>query len=240
MPRPRATRNKTGPLETCLSDSESQIEIGIDEAGKGPMLGRVYTAAVCLPKDKESFEHSAMKDSKRFHSKKLISQTADYIKGNALAWAVEYEEPSVIDQINIRQATFRAMHRAVKKVLSDLLPTAPKSDEALLLVDGNDFKPYLVIDDISGLVPVDHVCIEGGDNKYTSIAAASILAKTERDTYIEELVTENPSLETYYGIGGNKGYGTSQHMDGLKTHGLSPWHRKTYGICQTLHMSQTF
>lgn len=236
----KAVRNKTGPLDTCYTQREDQIEIGIDEAGKGPMFGRVYAAAVCLPKDPASFDHTAMKDSKRFHSKQLITETAEYIRGNAIAWSVQYEEPDIIDQINIRQATFRAMHRAVKSVLQEVLPTPPTSDEILLLVDGNDFKPYLVINPTIGLNPVEHVCIEGGDNKYTSIAAGSILAKVDRDAYITDIAGRHPLLDEWYGILGNKGYGTVRHMEGIRQHGRSPWHRKSYGLCQTVSLNPSF
>ena len=240
MARQKAPRNKIGPLDTCFTPKEEQIEIGIDEAGKGPMFGRVYAAAVCLPKDPASFNHAAMKDSKRFHSKQLIAETAEYIRGNAIAWSVQYEEPGVIDQINIRQATFRAMHRAVKSVLQEVLPSPPTGDEILLLVDGNDFKPYLVINPTVGLHPVNHVCIEGGDNKYTSIAAGSILAKVDRDAYVAGLVEQYPLLDEWYGMLANKGYGTARHMEGIQRYGRSPWHRKSYGLCQTVPLNTSF
>ena len=100
-----------------------------------------------------------------------------------------------------------------------------------LLIDGNNFKPLLMVKN-DELQSVPHVCIKGGDNKYTAIAAASILAKVERDLYIESLCKENPTLSEYYGLDKNKGYGTRQHLDGIRKYGISQWHRKTYGICK--------
>ena len=199
------------------------IEIGIDESGRGPMFGRVYAGIVVLPKD-NSFNHSQMKDSKKFHSKKKIEQVADYIKKNAIAWAVEYEDEQTIDNINILQATQSAMHKGITNVLSQL--SHINYDKILILVDGNYFKPFTEIEIIK------YKTIEGGDNKYTSIAAASILAKTERDKYIEELCKENPELVERYDINSNKGYGSKKHMDGIKKYGITKWHRKTFGICK--------
>jgi ribonuclease HII len=202
------------------------IEIGIDEAGRGPMFGRVYAGIVVLPKD-NSFNHSQMKDSKKFHSKKKIEEVADYIKKNAIAWAVEYEDEQTIDKINILQATQSAMHKGLKNVLSQLSNLLDINyDKILILVDGNYFNPFTEVETIK------YKMIEGGDNKYTSIAAASILAKTERDKYIEELCKENPELVERYDINSNKGYGSKKHMDGIKQYGITKWHRKTFGICK--------
>jgi ribonuclease HII len=201
------------------------IEIGIDEAGRGPMFGRVYAGIVVLPKD-NSFNHSQMKDSKKFHSKKKIEQVADYIKQNAIAWAVEYEDEQIIDKINILQATQSAMHKGITNVLSQLSKLSNINyDKILILVDGNYFNPFTE-------KPIRYKMIEGGDNKYTSIAAASILAKTERDKYINELCEENPELVHHYDINSNKGYGSKKHMDGIKQYGITKWHRKTFGICK--------
>ena len=204
------------------------IEIGIDEAGRGPMFGRVYAGIVVLPKD-NSFNHSQMKDSKKFHSKKKIEQVADYIKQNAIAWAVEYEDEETIDKINILQATQSAMHKGLTNVLSQLSKLSIINyDKILILVDGNYFKPFTILNEI----PIKYKMIEGGDNKYTSIAAASILAKTERDKYINELCEENPELVDHYDINSNKGYGSKKHMNGIKQYGITKWHRKTFGICK--------
>ena len=230
MPR-KSTKEPLKPYYT----EDFKYEVGIDEVGRGPMLGRVYTAAVILPKN-DSFDHSKMKDSKRFSSKKKINEVAKYIKENALAYAVTFEPEDIIDKINILQATHSSMHKAVREILSkDLI-----DDKVLLLVDGSNFKPYMSFDKKSGSYSqVNHQCIEGGDNKYTAIAAASILAKVERDKYIEDLCKEYPHLDERYDLLSNKGYGTKAHMDGIKEHGITAWHRRTYGICKNYTVSDT-
>ena len=220
-------KKKTPNVLNQMFDADTTIiEIGIDEAGRGPMFGRVYAGIVVLPKD-NSFNHSQMKDSKKFHSKKKIEQVADYIKKNSIAWAVEYEDEQTIDNINILQATQSAMHKGITNVLSQLSKLSIINyDNILILVDGNYFKPFTEIKTIK------YKTIEQGDNKYTSIAAASILAKTERDKYINELCEENPELVENYDINSNKGYGSKKHMDGIKKYGITKWHRKTFGICK--------
>ena len=223
-------RNIQQPLKICFDNNTNIIELGIDEAGRGPMFGRVYAGLVVLPKD-DSIDHSQMKDSKKFHSKKKIEQVAEYIKENAVAWAVEYEDEQTIDDINILQATQSAMHKCIKTVLKKL--TDVNLDRLLLLVDGNYFKPYTTLNKTkTKMETIKYQLIEGGDNKYTSIAAASILAKVERDKYIEDLCVLNPELIEHYGIDSNKGYGSKKHMDGIKQHGITKWHRKTFGICK--------
>jgi len=216
-------------LSICNNLNETITEIGIDEAGKGPMFGRVYAAAVILPKQNdESFSHEDFRDSKKFTSSKKLEKIAEYIKEKAIAWSVCYESEETIDSINIRQATFKAMHAAIKEVI-EKSKASVKSTE--LLVDGNDFKPYMKM--IGGrFVTIPHTCFEGGDNKFTPIAAASILAKTERDAYILELCENNPELKERYSIHTNKGYGTKKHMDGIREHGITKWHRRSYGICK--------
>ena len=202
-------------------------EIGIDEAGRGPMFGRVYAAAVVLPTS-DNFKHKDMKDSKRFHSEKKINAVADYIKENALAWAVGYAEASEIDECNIRVATHKAMHRAIEQVMDKLVLNYSNTH---LLVDGNDFTPIMRMHE-GMFVPIRYTTIEQGDNKVTNIAAASILAKVERDKYIGEICKQNPILDEHYGLLKNKGYGTAQHMQGIKDNGISEFHRKTFGICR--------
>jgi ribonuclease HII len=212
-------------LNVSYYNDDNIIEIGIDEVGRGPMFGRVYTAAVILPK--EGFDHSKMKDSKKFHSKKKINEVSEYIKENAIAWSIQWEDEKVIDKINIRNATHSAMHKAIKEIYDK-----ENDKNYVLLVDGNDFKPYIVIKE-NILEQVSHVCIEGGDNKYTSIAAASILAKVARDAYIDELCVLHPELIEKYDLSNNKGYGTKKHMDGISEHGITEWHRRSFGICKT-------
>lgn len=208
------------------------IEIGSDEAGRGPMFGRVYSGAVVLPKD-DSFNHYKMKDSKKFTSKnsKKIQEVADYIKANAIAWAVEYEDERVIDEINILQATQSAMHKAIRNVMKQIKDL--DTNNLFLLIDGNYFKPLTIVNKQTNRIEnAKFETIEGGDNKFTSIAAASILAKVERDKYIEELCLENPELIERYGIDSNKGYGAKRHMDGIKKYGITKWHRRTFGLCK--------
>jgi ribonuclease HII len=225
-------RNVQQPLKWFFNEDPNVIEMGIDEAGRGPMFGRVYAGVVILPKD-DSFDHSLMKDSKKFTSKnnKKIQEVAEYIKANAIAWAVEYEDEAKIDEVNILQATQLAMHKGIKTILK-AKPEA-NTDNTLLLVDGNYFKPYMTLNKAkTKLEKLKYEMIEGGDNKYTAIAAASILAKVERDKYIEELCIQNPELIERYAIDSNKGYGSKKHMDGIKQYGITKWHRRTFGICK--------
>uniref|UniRef100_A0A6C0KQ38 Ribonuclease HII n=1 Tax=viral metagenome TaxID=1070528 RepID=A0A6C0KQ38_9ZZZZ len=221
-------------LSKCFNEDPLIIEIGIDEAGRGPMFGRVYAGAVVLPKD-DSFNYSLLKDSKKFHSKKKIEESAEYIKQHALAWSIEYEDEHVIDEINILQATQSAMHKCIKNILKQLSKDDKfiNNENILLLVDGNYFKPYTILNKTkTKMETIKYQMIEGGDNLYCSIAAASILAKVGRDKYIEELCLNNPELIEHYGIDSNKGYGSKKHMDGIKQYGITKWHRKTFGICK--------
>jgi ribonuclease HII len=216
---------KKSVMLNAFYNNDECIEIGVDEVGRGPMFGRVYTAAVILPKD-ASFDHSKMKDSKKFHSKKKIKEVSDYIKENALAWCIEWEDEKIVDEINIRNATHSAMHKSIKTIYKD-------DKDTLLLVDGNDFKPFIIFNkNNNSLEQVPHVAIEGGDNKYSSIAAASILAKVARDEYIYDLCKEYPYLQERYDIENNKGYGTKKHMEGIRMFGITEWHRKSFGICK--------
>ena len=200
-------------------------EIGVDEAGRGPLFGRVYAAAVVLPKD-NSFNHELMRDSKKFTSKTKIQEASEYIKTNAIAWSVQYADEVTIDKINIRQSVLQCMHNAITDVIQQL-----NTYKVQLLIDGNDFKPYTYIHQ-DMLEHLPHVTIKGGDNVYTSIAAASIIAKVSRDQYIKGLCDLHPELEELYGIASNKGYAAKRHRDGIQQHGITQWHRKTYGICK--------
>ena len=271
---------KPEPKENCLLQKflvpdTKIIEIGVDEVGRGPMFGRVYCAAAVLPKD-DSFDHYKMKDSKKFTSKntKKIIETSDYIKTNALAWAIEYEDEKVIDEINILQATQSAMHKAIRNVIGQLIKGDPKLElgNVMLLIDGNYFKPFLYEKEFSSAksgnlngkpflyentilgfssaksgnlngkpflyekwvsTHIQFQTVEGGDNKYTAIAAASILAKVERDKYILDLCALYPDLIEKYALDSNKGYGSKVHLEGIRTFGITKWHRRTFGICKT-------
>ena len=220
------------PALKTFHDTHSLYEIGIDEAGRGPMFGRLYVGAVVLSKDPDSFNHTWMKDSKRFTSKKKIREVAEYIKQNALSWSIQYVEADIIDEINIRQAVFRGMHAGIKEVMDKM--SNVESGAPLLLVDGNDFKPYTIYSDEEGEIrEIPSITIEGGDNKYTAIAAASILAKVARDDYIAEMCAQYPELVARYSIDKNMGYGTPPHMAGIRQYGITQWHRRSYGLCKT-------
>lgn len=204
----------------------SAFEVGIDEAGRGPLFGRVYVAAVILPKDTESFRHDLMRDSKQIKSRKKITELANYIKSNAIAWHIYFAEASDIDTTGILNCVIRGMHHCVGEIVK------PSSD-GLLLVDGNYFRPYTRFDEeTETLVTIPHETVEKGDGTYSSIAAASILAKNERDTYMEALCAEHPELGEKYSLHTNMGYGTKAHFEGIRQHGITEWHRKSYkGVC---------
>lgn len=178
------------------------LEAGCDEAGRGCLSGPVYAAAVILP---QNFKHPLLDDSKKMSEKKRY-ELREIIEDKAIAFAVGIVNHLEIDKINILNASFLAMHRAIEQ-----LSSKPES----LLIDGNRFKPYKSI---------PHHCIIKGDGKYLSIAAASVLAKTYRDDYVRKIHLEYPN----YGWDRNKGYATKLHRDAIKEHGLSPFHRKTF------------
>jgi len=226
----RIERNRTNRLNTGFREDD-KFEIGVDEAGRGPLFGRLYVAATILPKT-GIFKHEWMKDSKRFSSHKKIQEVADYIKSNAVAWSVRYAEAELIDEINIRQAVLKTMRECCRDLIDKLQLV---NGNVRLLVDGNDFPPFTIFNPESEMLEeVESYTVEGGDNLYTCIAAASILAKVARDEYIAELCKENPILSTNYGIDKNKGYGTAQHMRGIKEHGITQWHRRSYGPCKSV------
>lgn len=216
-------------LKSQYNDNNKTFEIGVDEVGRGPMFGRVYCAAVILP---QNFKHELMKDSKKFHSKKKLEETAKYIKENCTEYAIAFENENIIDKENIKNATYIAMHKAIKNLISKI-KEKNNIKEYLILVDGHDFKPLTYFDNDKKLIcEIPSVCIIGGDNLYTPIAAASILAKSERDNYIYDLCKQYPKLDEYYDLSKNKGYGTAKHMAGIREHGITKWHRKSFGICK--------
>jgi len=195
---------------------ENTLEVGIDEAGRGPLFGRVYVGAVIIPPD-DTFKQSFIKDSKKLSERKRLI-AYDFIKENAIDYNSFYYNEKVIDEKNIFNATYEAMHKAIDNLL-----VKPEH----ILVDGCHFPIYM-----SKNVIIPYTCIEKGDNKYLSIAAASIVAKVERDKYIYDLCEKNPYLIENYGLNTNKGYGTYQHLNGIKLHGTTDWHRKTFGLCK--------
>ncbi len=179
-------------------------EAGLDEAGRGCYAGPVFAAAVILPPD---FHHPLLNDSKQLKEKDR-DLLRPIIEKESIAYAVSAIDNNEIDQINILQASYKAMHVSVGKL---------KIQPAFLLVDGNRFKAYKNI---------PHQCIIKGDGKYASIAAASILAKTYRDELMQSLHQEFP----HYGWDTNKGYGTEQHRKAIEKHGLCKYHRRSYNI----------
>lgn len=183
---------------------ENRIEAGCDEAGRGCLVGAVYAAAVILPPD---FKNEMLNDSKQLTEKQRYALRS-VIEESALAWAVGIVSPEEIDQINILNASFLAMHRAI-----DQLKIRPEH----LLIDGNRFNPY---------PNISHTTIVKGDGKYLSIAAASILAKTYRDDYMNQLHREYPVYDWDH----NKGYPTKKHRAAIAEHGISPYHRKSYNL----------
>jgi ribonuclease HII len=214
--RKKSERNKKDPLRR-LYNEENNYELGVDEAGRGPLFGRVYVAGVIIPKDDHEFKYDIIKDSKRFSSKKKLKEVYEYIKENCVDYYVTYRDETYIDTHNIRQSVLDSMNECIVKI---------KTRPDFVLIDGCDFVNKTDDPDLR------YTCIEGGDNWYVSIAAASILAKVERDAYVEELCEKHPELEERYGISSNKGYGTKKHIDGIKNNGITQFHRKSYGICK--------
>ena len=182
----------------------NRIEAGCDEAERGCLAGSVFAAAVILPPD---FKNDDLNDSKQLSEKKRYA-LRPVIEKEAIAWAVGIVTPEEIDKINILKASFLAMHRAI-----DQLQVRPEH----LLIDGNRFTPY---------PDIKHTTVVKGDGKYLSIAAASILAKTYRDDYMDELAKEYPD----YHWTENKGYPTKAHREAIRTIGITPYHRKTFTL----------
>ena len=193
---------------------EGKIEAGCDEAGRGCLAGSVYAAAVIFPED---YQNEELNDSKQLTDKKRHA-LREIIERDALAWAVGIVTPEEIDKINILNASILAMHRAL-----DQLKVRPEA----IIVDGNRFKPYTHPQSLpSGGQGVVHTCIVKGDAKYLSIAAASILAKTYRDDYMDQLAEEYPQ----YDWKSNKGYPTKKHRAAIKQYGVTPYHRMSYNL----------
>lgn len=217
------------PLK-IVENAANAFEIGVDEAGRGPLFGRVYVAGVVLPKDDPEFNYDWLRDSKKIKNKKTMKTIAEHIKKHALYWHVSYAESDEIDQVNILKATMNHMHNCIKHI-ADQMPADILKD-GLCLVDGNYFKPCIWFDaDKDAFKTIPHITVENGDATFASIAAASILAKHARDTYIEELCAEYPLLQERYRLLNNMGYGTAAHIEGIQTHGISQWHRQSFNIC---------
>jgi ribonuclease HII len=215
-------------------ENKDLFEIGIDEAGRGPLFGRLYVAAVVLPKD-GSFDFTHIKDSKKITSAKKRQELYNRILQTALATHIHFIEADTIDKINIRQAVLKGMRECISEITKSLQNKMKVSPlDRFIMVDGNDFPPYMEYQtDTEKLKQVPTETFIGGDNIYANIAAASILAKVARDNYILDLCKEHSYLGERYGLHKNMGYGTKQHMEGIQKYGITPWHRKSYGCCKT-------
>ena len=193
---------------------EGKVEAGCDEAGRGCLAGSVYAAAVIFP---ENYQNEELNDSKKLTDKRR-KQLREIIQRDAVDWAVGIVTPEEIDKINILNASILAMHRAL-----DQLKVRPEA----VIVDGNRFKPYLSL---------PHTTIVKGDGKYLSIAAASILAKTYRDDYMDKLAEEYPQYDWL----SNKGYPTKKHREAIRQYGITPYHRKTFNMLGDGQLSLEF
>ncbi len=203
---------------------EGKVEAGCDEAGRGCLAGSVYAAAVILP---DGYQNELLNDSKQLTEKRRY-QLREIIERDAVAWAVGIVTPEEIDKINILNASILAMHRAL-----DQLKVRPEA----IIVDGNRFKKYsppLFGGGRGEALP--HTTIVKGDGKYLAIAAASILAKTYRDDYMNRLAEEYPQ----YGWLSNKGYPTKKHREAIRQFGITPYHRKSYNLLGDGQLSLDF
>lgn len=193
---------------------QGKIEAGCDEAGRGCLAGSVYAAAVIFPED---YQNAELNDSKQLTDKRR-KQLREIIEHDAIAWAIGVVTPDEIDKMNILNASILAMHRAL-----DQLKVRPEA----IIVDGNRFKPYQNL---------PHTTIVKGDGKYLSIAAASILAKTYRDDYMDQLAQTYPQYDWL----SNKGYPTKKHREAIRKYGITPFHRKTFNMLGDGELSLEF
>jgi ribonuclease HII len=200
---------------------DGSVEVGLDEAGRGSLWGRLYVGAVIMsPEDEAYFDNGAtlrqITDSKKLTPRRR-AVLADFIQENAIAVSVGWSEPEEIDRLNILQADMAAMHRALDGI------SVPFQR---ILVDGDYWKPWSPAGDQENPVPA--ITIVEGDSVSLPIAAASIIAKEAHDAWVRETVASDPSLHEHYGFGSNMGYGAAKHMTGLKTWGAHALHRKSF------------
>jgi ribonuclease HII len=229
--------SKTKHSLQLVYNERNRFEIGIDETGRGPMFGRLYVAGVILPKE-ASINNSFIRDSKKLTAKKR-NEMSDYIKKHALTYHIHFVEPNVIDKINIRQAVLQSMKECILQCRKNILEQKGLSTEyhydhdVFALIDGDDFAPCIIYDDAKcEFKEIPHATCVGGDNEYMAIAAASILAKVARDDYVLQLCKNHPDLVTKYGMDTHMGYGTKKHLEGIMKHGITQYHRRTYGCCK--------
>lgn len=194
------------------------VEVGLDEAGRGPGFGRLYTAAVIWPKDPPNVPELALvRDSKTIKTERDMKRAYDFVRNTAIAWKVTYAEVDEVTRDGPLGADMNALHRALDGLVHE------GTEFEHILMDGNHFRKY-------GDIP--HTCVIKGDSKYQSIAAASILAKRSRDQYILDLCQNYPDLDKRYSLSRNKGYMTQAHRDGIARHGITEFHRKEYRCCK--------
>jgi ribonuclease HII len=195
----------------------NDFEIGLDEAGRGPLIGRVYAGAVIWgPNTKDC---ALIVDSKKISAKKR-AKALEWIKSNVLAWGVGWAEPNEIDSINILNATKLAMDRAIDNLKSNFKLLQPLNN---LIIDGIGWEKKFTGYNVKSIVK--------GDATYLSIASASIIAKEYHDEYIKQLCIDNTELNEKYDLESNMGYGTKKHLEGLLAHGNSQFHRKSFKPC---------
>ena len=237
----RVKRQPAPQLDRFYSPN-NKYELSIDEAGRGTLFGRVYIACVVLPKDPKLFSGKDIKDSKKFTSKTKLNDAAEYIKANALAWHIAHIEANVVDDVNILQAVMQGMHECIRETMdrinSDVNDYPCPMTDFIAVIDGNYFNPYRAFDPTCQTIrELHHVTVEKGDGKYMAIAAASILAKSERDKYMLDLCAKYPILVERYGMDTNMGYGTKIHLAGIQKYGITQWHRRTFGCCKTANIT---
>jgi ribonuclease HII len=207
-----------------MSDSSSMIIVGVDECGRGCLFGKVVAAAVILPTVWPDNKYLDIKDSKKL-TKKKREELSDYIKQHVKAYGIGEASVEEIDRVNILQATMKAMHRALDQVYR-------KCPFTKIHVDGTYFTPYLApgADDDNDIT---HTTIVQGDDKDRAIAAASIIAKVARDQWVQDIVSQYPEYEVY-GLKTNMGYGTKVHIEAIRQHGMTPFHRRTFQVKQLM------
>lgn len=229
------------PLRRIWIDDDS-VEVGLDEAGRGSLWGRLYVGAVVMsPEDEAYFDHGATMLQEIADSKKLTRRKrgilADFIRENAIETAVAYAEPEEIDRDNVLQADMSAMHRALDGMIVPF---------QRILVDGDVWRPYRCQPERGGSAEtlpynntVEAITIVEGDAVSLPIAAASIIAKEAHDQWVREEIERRPELETRYGLGSNMGYGTAAHMAGLKTWGADVLHRRSFAPVAAVAMTSS-
>lgn len=219
--------NVTTTCNEYIIDNDPTILIGgVDESNRGGLIYDVVAACVVLPTSFPDDKYKQIKDSKKLSSKKR-KELAEYIKQNAITYGIGSATNEEIDATNILAATMKAMHRAINEAYK-------KQPFHELKIDGPHFRGYCPPGIDEDILP--HECVVKGDSKYLNIAAASILAKNHHDTMFLQLIDENPELEKY-DLRNNQGYGTAKHMEAIRKHGITRFHRKSFGPCKNANIT---